>query len=71
MERKQKRSGGLIFVIFGLLLVAAALALVMYNIWDSERAYKASMEILDEMEADGESPFIAAELAGDWQDTAD
>ncbi|MCR4884129.1 MAG: hypothetical protein K6A68_11190 [Clostridiales bacterium] len=35
------------------------------------KGVSAVQQILDEMEADGESPFIAAELAGDWQDIAD
>ena len=38
---------GRISIILGLLLIAAALGLVLYNRWDSERAGKESAKVLD------------------------
>lgn len=45
--RKKKR--GNVLIGFGLLLIAAALCLVAYNVWDADRAYKASNAIAEEL----------------------
>lgn len=47
--KRTSRKGSL-FITLGLLLMAAALALVIYNRWDSYRAYHASQETLDALE---------------------
>ena len=44
-----KRTSGTICIILGLLLIAAALGLTGYNIWDSDRAGRASAEITDRL----------------------
>lgn len=51
---------GKIFIIIGLLLITAALSLLSYNIWDSDRAGKSSQKIfasLDEAIEESESNF--------------
>lgn len=44
----RKRHGN-VLIVLGLLLIAAALCLVVYNVWDANRAYKASSTIADEL----------------------
>ena len=51
MKGKAKRGAGLILVLFGTFLIAAALTLVFYNIQDGNRAERASQEILEKMDA--------------------
>lgn len=46
--RRSKRGTG--FLVLGVLLLLAALALTAYNQWDSDRAEKAAMEVLDDLE---------------------
>lgn len=48
MKNKQKRSG-IIFVIIGILLLAAALGKTAYNLWDGVRAGKESQEIAQQL----------------------
>ncbi len=52
-RRKKKKRGGL-FLLLGLLMIGGALGLTAYNKWDSDRAGKASEDVLetlnDEME---------------------
>lgn len=47
---KSKRRKGSFFLTIGLLLMAAALALTVYNRWDSDRAYQSSLEVLDALD---------------------
>ena len=44
-----KRKTGTICIILGLLLIAAALGLVGYNIWDDARAGQASAAVAEEL----------------------
>jgi sortase A len=53
---------GRISIILGLLLIAAALGLVLYNRWDSERAGKESAKVMDALT---EAIIGNAEEAGD------
>ena len=48
-RRKKKSLAGILFVILGVLCILGAIGLVGYNIWDSDRAEKASSEALDEL----------------------
>lgn len=48
MKNKQKRSG-IIFVIIGILLLAAALGKTAYNLWDGVRAGRESQEIAQQL----------------------
>lgn len=41
-----------VLIVVGLLLIAAALSLVVYNAWDSNRAARDSQEIVDALDAD-------------------
>ena len=50
MKGKAKRAAGLLLVLLGTFLIAAALTLVFYNILDGNRAEKASQEILVKMD---------------------
>ena len=50
MNGKVKQGAGLILVLLGTFLIAAALTLVFYNILDGNRAEKASQEILEKMD---------------------
>lgn len=45
----KKRKGG-IFIIIGLMAIISACGLVFYNIWDGNRAEKASAEIVDKLD---------------------
>ena len=47
-KNKKKKGGFLIFL--GILLVGGALGLTFYNIWDGNRAAKASAEILEKLD---------------------
>ena len=49
-NRKKRNGGGSLFIIAGFLLLCGAIALVLYNQWDSDRAGRASQEILDQLE---------------------
>lgn len=66
---KKKNRNGLRLITIGLLLIAAAFILVLYNIWDANRAKKASDQIVKNLEDgipdnqqdfpyDGEMPTI-------------
>ena len=44
------KKSGLLPTMIGLLLIAAALILALYNIWDGSRAKKASDEIMEKLE---------------------
>ncbi len=44
-----KRTSGTICILLGLLLIAAALGLAGYNVWDSDRAGKASADITERL----------------------
>lgn len=46
---KRTRKKGTLLMILGLLLIAAALFLTGYNIWDGKRAGKSTDRILKEM----------------------
>lgn len=46
-----KNKKGLLSITVGLLLIAAALVLVLYNLWDAKRAEKVSGEIVEKLEA--------------------
>jgi sortase A len=48
MQKKKKKSGT-IFIAVGLLLIAAAVGLTVYNVWDGNRAGIASQKIADQM----------------------
>lgn len=50
MYSNKKNTNGLLFITIGLLLIAIALILVLYNIWDADRAKKASDHIVEELE---------------------
>lgn len=45
-----KSKKGLLCIVIGLLLIVAALSLAFYNIWDSERAEKAALNTVAEIE---------------------
>ena len=47
---KNRRGRGTFLILAGILLLCAAIALILYNRWDSDRAGKASADILDQME---------------------
>ena len=49
---KKKNKKGTLLMYVGLLLIAAALVLVLYNVWDANRAEKASKAIVDKLEAE-------------------
>lgn len=51
MNVDRKNIRGTLLIITGLLLIAAALVLVFYNKWDSDRAGRASSEVIQELEA--------------------
>lgn len=53
-QTKKKRKGK-ILIAAGLILILAALALTAYNLWDSNRAGKASEKILNELDGMKES----------------
>ena len=53
-ENRATRRFGTLLLIIGLLLIAAAIGLVLYNIWDSDRAGKASNAILEEIDEEQE-----------------
>lgn len=46
-----KPTKSLLLIVTGLLLIAAAFVLVVYNLWDADRAAKASGRIAEELEA--------------------
>ena len=48
---KKKNATGTLLISVGLLLIAAALILVVYNVWDAKRAEKASAAIAEKLEA--------------------
>ena len=48
---KKKNAKGTLLISVGLLLIAAALILVVYNVWDAKRAEKASAAIAEKLEA--------------------
>lgn len=48
MKNKQKRSG-IVFVIIGILLLAAAVGKTAYNLWDGVRAGKESQKIAQQL----------------------
>lgn len=48
---KKKNAKGTLLICVGLLLIAAALILVVYNVWDAKRAEKASADIAEKLEA--------------------
>lgn len=50
MNKKKTDHIGKRFMITGLLLIAAALLLVLYNVWDANRAQKASAAIVEELD---------------------
>ncbi|MDO4804327.1 MAG: sortase, partial [Lachnospiraceae bacterium] len=49
-KSKKKRKGGKLILI-GVLAIASALGLVLFNLWDSNRAAKASNEIVAQLDA--------------------
>ena len=51
-ERKGLRRFGTLLILIGLLLMAGGLALILYNMWDNNRAGKASDEILGVIDAE-------------------
>lgn len=63
MKEKTTKTGR-IFIFIGLLLIAAALSLLVYNIWDARRAEQRQSEILAEFqkEAGDESKVSAQEI---------
>ena len=63
MKEKTTKTGR-IFIFIGLLLIAAALSLLVYNIWDARRAEQRQSEILAEFqkEAGDESKVLAQEI---------
>jgi len=60
MKKKKKNKRGLILIISGLLLIAAALFLTGYNIWDNNRAKKEADNtvkvLMEELKVETESP---------------
>lgn len=50
MNKKKTDHIGKRFMITGLLLIAAALLLVLYNVWDANRAQKASAAIVEKLD---------------------
>lgn len=50
--RKQKKKRGTVLMFIGLLMIIAALGLTLYNIWDGNRAGKASQEIAEKLVAE-------------------
>lgn len=50
MKTDRRNKKGTLLIIAGLLLMAAALALVLYNKWDSDRARRVSEDILSILE---------------------
>lgn len=48
---KKRNTKGTLLISVGLLLIAAALVLVLYNAWDAKRAEKASTAIVEKLEA--------------------
>lgn len=47
MANTSKRKGGRGLILAGLLLLAAALALVLYNLWDAWRAERSVAQALE------------------------
>lgn len=59
MQGNQKRSGNVLTII-GLLLLAAAFSLAIYNVWDAHRANKEAQNVLEQLEnliGDGSRDF--------------
>lgn len=46
----RKKKSGIFFMATGLLLIAAALGLVLYNVWEADRGAKASERIVEELD---------------------
>lgn len=64
-EQKAKKKKGTGFLIIGLLLMAAALLLSVYNYWDGSRAEQASLEIVDELRTKIDENVAEKEKDGD------
>ena len=56
--RKSKRKPGMWLMTGGLLLIAAALFLTGYNLWDEQRAGKTAGRVLGQMPVIGEAPEL-------------
>lgn len=50
MRSKHKKKSGILWMALGLLLLAAALSLTIYNIWDGYRAGQAAQDIVDALD---------------------
>ena len=51
-DRSGKGARGIVLILIGLILICAAVLLILYNRWDSDRAGRASQEVLDKLDED-------------------
>ena len=61
-EIRRQKNWGLVLIIAGLILIASAVGLVMYNDWDSDRAGRESEKVLEEIDALQEEMEVKAPL---------
>ena len=69
-EKSGRKQKGLLLITMGLLLIAAALILVSYNLYDGLRAERAASRVVDQLSADFPSeaaPEAPAGSAGDQE----
>ena len=69
-EKSGRKQKGLLLITMGLLLIAAALILVSYNLYDGLRAERAASQVVDRLSADFPSaaaPEAPAGSAGDQE----
>ena len=69
-EKSGRKQKGLLLITMGLLLIAAALILVSYNLYDGLRAERAASQVVDQLSADFPSeaaPEAPAGSAGDQE----
>lgn len=69
-EKNDRKQGGLLFITIGLLLIAAALFLVSYNLYDELRAEQSARQVvnkLDEYLPSEAAPEASTDPAGDQE----
>lgn len=65
-KKRKKRAGWKVWLFTGLLLLAAALVLVLYNVWESDQAGKRSSKVLSALEEQiPDPPDASDDGAGD------
>ena len=67
--KKKKHKQGVLSMVIGLLLIAAALTLVLYNVWDAKRAEKTSAKLVKKLELvmPDETPDVPADESPDME----